>query len=183
MQKFVLDNLRGEIEGLRRDALEMIETIRSNMSSQTRVHAAVMSLIETADFESLTHAIGDDLPLLLDVDVVTVGFEPGADGTPPPVGAHLRSLKPGAVEAVFGRDQQVVLLGDVHDDGEMFGAAAGLVHSAALARIGPDGALPAGILALGSRGEAFEPGQGTELVSFLARVVESGLRRCLEKPA
>ena len=183
MQKFVLDSLRGEIAALRRDALEVIETTRSNMSSQTRVHAAVLALIEAADFEGLAHVIGDDLPLLLDVDVVSVGFEPAGKGVPAPVGAHLRALKAGAVEAVLGAERQVLLLGDVKDDGEMFGAAAGLVRSAALARLRAGPAAPAGILALGSRGPTFEPGQGTELVVFLARVVEACLKRCLEKPA
>lgn len=184
MQKFVLDGLRGEIAALRRDALEMIETIRGNMSSQTRVHAAVLSLIDATDFERLTHAIGDELPLLLDLDVVTIGFEPIAeDGTPAPIGAHLRPLKEGAVESVFGPEQQALLLGDMKDDGELFGAAAGLVRSAALARLRPGPILPAGILALGSRTNAFEPGQGTELVVFLARVIEICLGRCLARPA
>jgi hypothetical protein len=184
MQKFVLDNLRGEIEALRRDALEMIETTRGNMSSQTRVHAGVLALVEAADFERLTQAIGDDLPLLLDVDVVTVGFEPAAaDGSPAPVGAHLHALKTGAVDAVFGPERQVVLLGDVTGSDDLFGAATGLVRSAALARLRPGTTMPAGILALGSRTNTFEPGQGTELVVFLARVVETCLKRCLEKAA
>lgn len=184
MQKFVLDGLRNEIEVLHRDALEMIETTRGNMSSQARVHAGALALVEAADFEHLTQTIGDDLPLLLDVDVVTVGFEPTAeDGSPAPVGAHLRVLKAGTVDAVFGPKRQVLLLGDFIDNGDLFGAAAGLVHSAALARLRPGPATPAGILALGSRTNTFEPGQGTELVVFLARVIETCLRRCLERPA
>lgn len=184
MQKFQLDSLRGEIAALRRDALEVIETTRSNMSSQARVHAAALALIEAPDFERLTHVLGDDLPLLLDVDVVTVGFEPPAkNGPPAPAGAHLRIMKAGMIDAALGPDRQVLLVGDVKDDGEMFGAAAGLVRSAALARLKGGPMMPAGLLAMGSRGHAFEPGQGTELVVFLARVIEACLKRCLEKPA
>jgi len=182
MQKCVLDRLRGEIEALRRDALEVIETSRGNMSSQARVHAAVLALIEAADFEALAHVIADDLPLLLDVDVATLGFEPAGNAAPMPPAAPLREFRPGTVEAVFGPDRRVVLLAEAGDDGTVFGAAAGLVRSAALARLRPGPTTPAGILALGSRDKAFQPGQGTELVVFLAHVVETCILRCLEKP-
>lgn len=182
MQKYMLDRLRGEIEALRRDALEVIETSRGNMSSQARVHAAVLALIEAADFDAVAHVVADDLPLLLDVDVATLGFEPTGRGAPMPSAAPLREFRPGTVEAVFGPDRQVVLQGEARDDGTVFGAAAGLVRSAALARLRPGPTTPAGILALGSRDDAFQSGQGTELVAFLARVVEACILRCLEKP-
>jgi len=182
MQKYVLDRLRGEIEVLRRDALEVIETSRGNMSSQARVHAAVLALIEAADFDGLAHIIADDLPLLLDVDVATLGFEPAGTGAPMPQAAPLREFKPGTVDAVFGPDRQVILLGEIGDDGTIFGAAAGLVRSAALARLRSGPTTPSGILALGSRDTTFQPGQGTELVAFLAQVVEACILRCLEKP-
>ncbi len=182
MQKYVLDRLRGEIDALRRDALEVIETSRGNMSSQSRVHAAALALIEAPDFDGLAHVIADDLPLLLDVDVATLGFEPAGRSAPMPPAAPLREFKPGTVDAVFGPDRQVLLLGELGDDGTLFGAAAGLVRSAALARLRPGPTTPTGILALGSRDTTFQPGQGTELVVFLARVVETCILKCLEKP-
>lgn len=50
-----------------------------------------------------------------------------------------------------------------------------------LGRTGPaaaGGGLPEGVLALGTRTEGtFHPQQGTELLSFLARVVEHAVRR------
>lgn len=182
MQKYMLDSLRGEIEHLRMDAREVIETTRSNMSSQARVHGAVLALLKADDFEEMARIIGDDFPLLLDVDVATLGFEPGAEPNPALVSPHVRRLKKGAVDAVFGKGNGVLLLSDVDDDGTMFGAASGLVRSAALARIRHGTATPEGILALGSRGNAFNPGQGTELVTFLARVVETCVLKCLERP-
>jgi len=182
IQKYMLDSLRGEMESLRTDAREVIETTRSNMSSQARTHAAVLALIRAADFDELTRIIGYDLPLLLDVDVATVGFEPGNGVPAVPTVSHVRRLRAGAIEAVFGNGNGVVLLDSVDDDGTVFGAAAGLVRSAALARLGSGKVTPPGILALGSRGDAFHPGQGTELVGFLARVVEACILRCLEAP-
>ena len=55
----------------------------------------------------------------------------------------------------------------------MFGEAAGIVCSAALARISSISNLPAGLLALGSRVKgSFHGGQGTDLLLFLTRVLE-----------
>jgi uncharacterized protein YigA (DUF484 family) len=56
------------------------------------------------------------------------------------------------------------------------------VRSAALARLHPARDVPVGLLALGSRGDDFYSGQGTELVGFLARVLEFCIRRCRETP-
>ena len=62
----------------------------------------------------------------------------------------------------------------------MFGEASGLVCSAAYVRINTGGGIPAGLLALGSRERgAFHPGQGSDLLNFLARVAELSLRRWL----
>ena len=61
------------------------------------------------------------------------------------------------------------------DDGATFGSATGLV------RMRPDGAFPGSLIALGSRLEdAFDPGQGTELIAFLAPVMERRIHRCLD---
>ena len=58
-------------------------------------------------------------------------------------------------------------------DPEIFGAGAGLVHSEALLRLDIGGKAPDALLALGSRCDgAFDDGQGTELLGFLARVLE-----------
>ena len=70
---------------------------------------------------------------------------------------------------------------NVTDDGKIFGEGAGLVHSAALARLRPGRHMSTGMLALGARNSAFQPSQGTELISFLARVLERCIDLCLAK--
>ena len=82
-----------------------------------------------------------------------------------------------------GPDQAVGLVRDMPDDGTVFAAAAGLVHSAALARLRPNLTTPVGLLALGSRKRAFHPGQGTELIRFMARMLECCVHGWREKPA
>ena len=67
---------------------------------------------------------------------------------------------------------------------QFFGAGAGLVRSAALARVHPGATTPPGLLALGARqATAFHPGLGSDLVAFLAGVIEPCLHKWLEEPA
>ena len=199
MQRFLAERRLGEIDDLRNCAQEVIETSRTNMSVQTRTHAAVLAMLSAADLEHLLRVINDDLPLLLDVDVVTLGIE--APGSPESglqavpgkaLGALLalaevQKLPQGGVDGIFGAEENVRLLEDIGDGtevgGTLFGAAAGLARSAALARLRPGREVPAGLVALGSRGSAFRPGQGTELIGFLARVLESCLHRLVEASA
>jgi|TARA_Y100000294_G_scaffold109072_1_gene101193 hypothetical protein len=202
IQRFLAERRLGEIDDLRNCAQEVIETSRTNMSVQTRTHAAVLALLSAADLEHLLRIINDDLPLLLDVDVVTLGFEaPGSPGSPESgpqavpgkalgellAQADVQKLRQGGVDGIFGAEENVRLLRDIGDEtevgGTLFGAAAGLARSAALARLRPGREVPAGLVALGSRESAFRPGQGTELIGFLARVLESCLHRLVGAPA
>ena len=64
------------------------------------------------------------------------------------------------------------------------GAAAGLVRSDALIRLDIAEAAPPTLIAFGSRQpDHFHPGQGTELLNFLARVLEITIRAWLDLPA
>ena len=45
MQSFMVDRLQKEVRGLRDDHGELIAASRSNMISQARIHAAVLSII------------------------------------------------------------------------------------------------------------------------------------------
>ena len=161
MQRYMVESLRGEIAGLRDCANEVIETSRANLAIQSRTHAAVLALVAVPDLDHLIRAVCDDLPILLDVDVAMLSLEP----------APALELMIGGI----GRLQS----GDV----ERF-VGAGLVRSAALARIRCGEEAPVGLLAFGSRRDAaFHPGQGTELLRFLAKVVEVCLVRMLPTPA
>ncbi|NQU60804.1 MAG: DUF484 family protein [Rhodospirillales bacterium] len=183
MQRFLAERRLGEIDDLRDCAQEVIETSRSNMSVQTRTHAAIMALLAAADVEQLLRVIDAELPLLLDVDVVMVGLEPPEKpgdaealwGSP-----DIHRLYKGAVDALLGEEKSICLLKNIEDDGTIFGAGAGLVSSAALARVRPGRGVPDGLIALGSRSDTFHANQGTELFTFFARVVESCLHRLAE---
>lgn len=182
LQRYMLERRQDEIDNLRNCAIEVIETSRSNLSSQTRTHAGALALVAAEDFDDLVGVVTDDLPLLLDVDVATIGFEAGSDGGPALISPHIGTLDEGAVDRLVGAGRDVALVHDIGADGDLFGAAAGLVRSAALARLRAERDMPVGLLALGSRGDDFYSGQGTELVGFLARVLEFCIRRCRQGP-
>ena len=70
-------------------------------------------------------------------------------------------------------EQDVRLVQKIEEDGTIFDCGTDIVCSAALTRLRPAGPVPVGLMALGSYGNAFNPGQGTELIGFLGRAVES----------
>ncbi|MBT6407241.1 MAG: DUF484 family protein, partial [Rhodospirillaceae bacterium] len=59
MQKFMLEQLRGEIDNLRDCAQDVIETSRTNMSIQTRVHTAVLALLSADGFADTVKVVTD----------------------------------------------------------------------------------------------------------------------------
>lgn len=184
MQHFMLENLRSEIDTLRDCAQDVIETSRSNMSTQTGAHAGVLAILGAHDFAAAIRVIREDLAMLLDVDVVRISLEPPCHNNAALDNPEILKLKPGSVDNIIGANQKALLVKDIMDDGTLFGAGAGLVKSAALIRLHGDHLLPDGILAMGSRDEGmFHPGQGTELICFMASVIERTLSGWLERPA
>ena len=180
LQSVMVQRLREESRDLRDAANLLISTTRSNMIVQTRTHAAVMAMLGADNFERLAHVIRHDLPLLLDVDTVALCFE-SASSAPPEI-SDVRWLPLGSIEKVLGgmNDPFHRLIEDVYDDGQVFGEAAGLVKSAALARVQPGNGIPAAMLALGARDRgAFHSGQSSDLLTFLARVTEMCVHRWL----
>lgn len=181
IQQYMLEQLRGETDNLRDAARHVIETSRSNMAVQTRVHTAVLVLLNAGDFDQLAHIIHHDLPLPLDVDTAVIAFEDPGRPMPQLVAENVRLLAPGVIDSLVGSERDAALCSPFYDgDRAVFAEAAGLVRSAALARLRPSADLPQGLLALGARGtETFHPNQGTELLVFLARVVERLAHRFL----
>jgi len=178
IQRYMVESLRGELDGLRNCTQEVIEISRTNLASQSRTHAAVLALLAAADLDQLSRVVVDDLPLLLDIDIAVLGFEPSERG--PLVAAEIRGLSAGVTDRLVGTGKDIALCKAMIDDEGLFGAALTLVRSGAIARLRPGADAPPGVLALGSRDEAaFHPGQGTKLITFLARVTERCVQRLL----
>ena len=123
---------------------------------------------------------------MLDVDVVTLCAEArqgsALPGQAPTSGVFV--LEPGSIDMLVGPGSRVRLGADMPPDPGVFGPAAGLVRSQALVRLSASRRAPAGLLAIGSRkADKFDAGHGTELLDFLARVLERLFRAWLDLPA
>jgi uncharacterized protein YigA (DUF484 family) len=173
MQHFMLQRLRGEVKLLKSQQRALLATSRSNMASQNRVHAAVLAIVAAKSFEQLIQVVTTDLAIMLDVDVVTIGVESAAASQPRLPMHGVQILRRGTVEQILGGERMTLLCDETAGDPALFGAAAGLVRSQALLRVHVSDHAPVGLLCIGTRrADRFHPGQGTELLSFLARSLE-----------
>tara|TARA_A100001037_G_scaffold306409_1_gene351280 strand:+ start:8120 stop:8839 length:720 start_codon:yes stop_codon:yes gene_type:complete len=183
MQHYMIDRLQKQVVALRSEQQDLIAASRSNMMSQARIHAAVLSLMQARTFEHLIEVVTTDLANQLDVDVVTLCVESdtyaakvaGTDG--------VFTIPQGRVDEMLGEDRDIFLREDEFAEHGLFGGASTLVKSSALVRLRINSMGPSAVLALGSRdSDRFHPGQGTELLCFLSRVVAQCLKGWLNLP-
>jgi hypothetical protein len=181
MQHFMVERLKDDVHRLKSQQRALITTSRSNLSSQQRVHAAVLALLQANSFEQLIQTVTTDLSVLLDIDVVTLCIESSGGFSRAPM-QGLQLLEPGDVEELLGPTRDALLEDEVAGDATIFGAGAGLVRSEALLRL-PVAQAPPGLLALGSRRAGkFKAGQGTELLCFLAQTLGVTISQWLDLP-
>jgi uncharacterized protein YigA (DUF484 family) len=161
MQKFMVTRLRGKLSELER-ANERLQAIgQDNLKAQTLVQAAALALLTARSFEAM-------------IDIVVARL-PGRTNL-----VGVRVIRPGAIDRMVGTGGEVRLIADMPGSRTLFGEVAPRIRSMALARLGFGPGTPPGVLALGSaKTDGFAPGQGTELLAFLARIVELCIRRWL----
>ncbi len=173
LQQHMIATLHQELDQMRGCAEHLISTSRSNMSTQNRTLEAALSILDAAGMDGLVQVVAEDLPALLDVDVCALGFEIDEH---PVILPGVHPLPAGLLDQVIGCSE-VMLRGHCNGDPVIFGDAASSVASFALVRLDPPGC-PPGLLALGAfNGRTFHTSQGTELLSFLARVMEDCIAR------
>jgi len=179
LQQFMVEKLRRDLSRLRGLQDELLANSRDNLSTQDRIHRAALALLGAESFEHLIEIVTTDLAVLLDVDVAGLCVEATAHAAPRTV-EGVQVLAPGAVDQLLGPDREVLLRDDAEGDVAVFGPAAGLVRSDALIRLSVGHNVPLGLLVFGTRHPGyFNAGQGTELLIFLARVLEHCLRQWL----
>lgn len=177
LQEFMIERLKSEVEDLRGCAEHLITTTRNNMSTQARTHEAALAVLTAAGMADLAQVVADELPPLLDVDVVTLCFEVGDQPLPELAVSGIQRLPAGRVDQLLSQGHSV-LRGNAVGDPEVFADGAGLVRSYALVRLDPGGRCPVGLLALGSRNErTFHHSQAIDLLTFLARIIEHAVCR------
>ena len=183
LQAVMVERLRGESTRLRDEQRSLISASRANQNTQNRVHAAILFLLDAESFEHLIQTINTDLSVLLDLDVSVLLVESDGRSLPHAEQSGVRIVDEGFADRYLG-SRDVALAGNVAGDEGLFGAAASLVRSQALVRLNVSSEAPPCILALGSREpDMFHSGMRTELISFLARVLERCIRSWLDLPA
>ncbi len=183
LQQAMVERLRQENDELRRSHEDLLLTLRGNQNVQSRIQQAALALLRARSFEHLIETVATDLTAMLDLDIVTICVEPSADAPSPVRTRGVLRVPQGTVTALLGPGKTIRLEAEMPGDATLFGPAAGLVQSQALVRLAVSSATPPTLLALGSRHPGhFEPSQGTELLSFLAQVLESQLRAWLDLP-
>ncbi|MDH3235705.1 MAG: DUF484 family protein [Alphaproteobacteria bacterium] len=184
LQQFMIERLRAEVARLKKNQRVLIGANRAHRIRQSRINEAVIDLLMARTFEEVIQTLTTDLSMRLDVDAVALCVETEEPNVPGVTRGGVRILRPGTIDAVMGASNDVVLGASAAGDRRIFRQAAGLVQSDALMRLRISPLAPTGLLALGSRDAAhFQDGESTELLDFLARVVEATLRTWLNLPS
>ena len=180
LQHVMVKRLRDEVEGLGGMRDDLLEMSRGNANSQDRIHRAIIALLEATSFEHFIECVTTDMAVILDLDLVTIGVEKAGEAITNPPAPGVYCLEPGQIDALLGPSCRMMLRDNVIGETEIYGSGAALVQSDAVIRLSVGEAVPSAVLALGSRREdRFHSAQGTELLSFLARVLEICFRKWL----
>jgi len=180
MQHFMLERLRGELAQAKTRERALLSAAEGNANVQARVHLSVRKLLAARSFEHLIEIVTGELPDILELAATALCVE-----TAEPLPATARDvgvvvLKPGAIDKLLPRGRDIALRSDTPGDKAVFGGNAASVHSVAMMRLGFGIGSPAGLFALGAAArDGFDARQGTELLSFLAHVIQNSIRRWL----
>lgn len=181
-QSFMIKRLKDDKEKVMETTQAIVENARSNMNNQQRIHKAVLRLLEARNFDEFIHIITMDLSAMLDTDISVLVVESNGSDIPHIHTSGIRVLPEGTIDN-WMKGQNVLLQSNIAGIEAIYGGGANLVQSQALLRIDISLNTPPAILAFGSRDpEMFGDGQGTEMVSFLALVVERAFRNWLQLP-
>lgn len=179
---YLVEKARSDKEKLQAQTETIVENVRSNMNNQARIHAATLKLLEAHSFEEFIQVLTMDLAAMLGTDIVTLVVESNGHDLEYLHTSGIRIVAPGMVSAVM-KDSDSVLADNIFGDEDLFGGGSGLVKSQALLRIDVSLSTPPALLAFGSRDpDMFKEGQGTEQITYLARVVERCFRNWLALP-
>ena len=147
-------------------------TARANFAAQAQTHGAVVDLLDARNHADLARRVDELAQLRFGLATGVVALE-GPERTP----AGWRTLVEGGIDAVVGH-QRVALMGFQPTALGLFGERAPQIRSMAMVRMAIWEPARQGLLAFGSSDEnGFTADMGTELVAFLARVVERTAER------
>lgn len=180
-QNYMVKHLQTGNKSLETKYENLVDFCRDNMSVQAQVHHAALRLIRARTLEQLLEVLTLDLVGLFDVDVVRLAMESETahayDGYHGDHASGIVFIPPYTVDAALGKNKPVLLVGDVHAKPpagyeHIFADCTSLIQSCALLRLEMELVDKHVLLAFGVRyKDRFHPGQGIELLNFLAQIV------------
>jgi uncharacterized protein YigA (DUF484 family) len=188
-QHYMVKNLQKDSKALKSRYDVLIDFCRDNMSVQNQVHHAVLKLIRTRNIEQLLEAITIDLLSLFDVDVVRMAMESETRFDTSYGEQHYSGIvfiEPGMVDAALTKKKNVLLVEDCAKTPppgfeQIFSDCENMIASCALLRLELETVGKNVLLAFGVRyKDRFHPGQGIELLHFLAQIVAHQLDMYLD---
>jgi uncharacterized protein YigA (DUF484 family) len=148
------------------------ETARANFSAQAQTHGAVVDLLDSRNHSDLARRVDDLARNRFGLAAGVIALE--ADRPP----AGWKMLVEGQVDMILDGQQRLARMGFAPTALGLFGERAEAVRSMAMVRMAIWEPSRQGLLAFGSTDEiGFTEDMGTELVAFLARVVERTAER------
>ena len=158
MQQVALRHMRNEISRKQSREAQLLHAAKENTLSQSRIHKAVLCVLGVTSLEGLLSLISRDLPNLLNVKTVLLRLN---DNVKVPEG-----------------EDRIILQSTVTWPLKFFENDAEDISSCACLKLRYGRNRKNAVLLLGStNSEAFHPGQGTELLTFFADVLEISLSR------
>ena len=149
------------------------ETARANFAAQAQTHGAVVDLLDARNHSDLSRRVDDLAQQRFGLAAGVIALE--TEGHPP---AGWKMLVEGQVDMILGGPQRLARMGFAPTALGLFGDRAETVKSMAMVRMAIWEPSRQGLLAFGSTdAEGFTEDMGTELVAFLARVVERTAER------
>jgi uncharacterized protein YigA (DUF484 family) len=158
-------------EATQRQQIE--ETARANFSAQAQTHGAVVDLLDARNHSDLARRVDELARQRFGLAAGVIALE--TENHPP---AGWKMLVEGQVDMILGGPQRLARMGFAPTALGLFGARCEAIQSMAMVRMAIWEPSRQGLLAFGSiEPDGFTQDMGTELVAFLARVVERTAER------
>ncbi len=149
------------------------ETARANFSAQAQTHGAVVDLLDSRNHSDLARRVDDLAQQRFGLAAGIIALETEARSP-----AGWKMLVEGQVDMILGGQQRLARMGFAPTALGLFGERSGIVKSMAMVRMAIWEPSCEALLAFGSTDpKGFTEDMGTELVAFLARVVERTAER------
>jgi uncharacterized protein YigA (DUF484 family) len=180
LQRFMLESLRTEVEEQLSREARLLNAAEQRDAARAQVQEAALALLQSRSFEHLIRTVNERVAESLRVEAVRLCVESGdaTAGARAKVGVVV--IEPGTIDKWMRRTEDIALVSGSPGRRAIFGPEAAEIRSYALLRLSFGPKLPGGLLALGAAdADGFHPRQGTELLDFLARVLEHCVRRWL----